>query len=51
MDTIVMIMFGAVLTMTTALTFFEVRRIRKRLEAQGSGSAVEAKASASTVRV
>jgi len=32
MDTILLIMFGAVLSMTTALTFMEVRRIRKRLE-------------------
>jgi hypothetical protein len=32
MDTILMIMFGALMSMTTALTFIEVRRIRKRLE-------------------
>lgn len=50
MDTILMIMFGAVLTMTTALTFFEVRRIRKKLEAQGGSSPVESKATA-TARV
>ena len=32
MDTILLIMFGALLSMTTSLTFIEVRRIRKRLE-------------------
>ena len=31
--TILIIMFGALLSMTTALTFMEVRRIRKHLEA------------------
>jgi len=29
---ILVIMFGALLSMTTALTFMEVRRIRKHLE-------------------
>jgi hypothetical protein len=29
---ILLIMFGALMSMTTALTFIEVRRIRKRLE-------------------
>ena len=32
MDTILVIMFGALLSMTTSLTFIEVRRIRKRME-------------------
>jgi uncharacterized membrane protein YidH (DUF202 family) len=29
---ILLVMFGALISMTTALTFMEVRRIRKRLE-------------------
>lgn len=32
MDTTLVIMFGAVLVMTTALSFMELRRIRKSLE-------------------
>jgi len=32
MDTIVMIMFGSVLCTMTALSFIELRRIRKKLE-------------------
>jgi hypothetical protein len=32
MDTIVMIMFGSVLCTMTALSFMELRRIRKKLE-------------------
>jgi hypothetical protein len=47
MDTILLIMFGALMSMTTALTFMEVRRIRKKLEAtqpsvQGKTSTAEA---------
>jgi hypothetical protein len=34
MDAIVMIMFGCLLSTTTALTFMEVRRLRKKLEAK-----------------
>jgi hypothetical protein len=34
MDNIVMILFGSVLCMTSALTFMEIRRIRKKLEAK-----------------
>ena len=34
MDTIVMILFGSVLCTTGALTFMEIRRIRKKLEAK-----------------
>jgi len=34
MDTIVMIMFGAVLCSVSALNFMELRRIRKRLESK-----------------
>jgi|GEM_PF-2811680 len=36
MDTILVIMFLAVISMTTAITFMEVRRIRKRLEANSA---------------
>ena len=32
MDTILVIMFAAVICMTSALTFMEVRRIRKNME-------------------
>jgi hypothetical protein len=32
MDTIVIIMFGSVLCSVTALSFMELRRIRKKLE-------------------
>jgi hypothetical protein len=32
MDNILMILFGSVLCTTSALTFMELRRIRKRLE-------------------
>ncbi len=32
MDSIVMIMFGSVLCTMTALSFMELRKIRKRLE-------------------
>jgi hypothetical protein len=34
MDMMVLIMIGSVLCVTTALTFVELRRIRKRLEAK-----------------
>ena len=34
MDTIVMIMFGSVLCTMTALSFIELRRIRKKLESK-----------------
>ena len=34
MDTILVIMFAAVICMTSALTFMEVRRIRKNMEAR-----------------
>jgi hypothetical protein len=34
MDNIVMILFGSVLCTTSALTFMEIRRIRKKLEAK-----------------
>lgn len=32
MDTILLIMFGALISMTTALNFMEVRRIRKKMD-------------------
>ena len=38
MDGILFIMFGAVISMTTALTFMEVRRIRKALQARSVSS-------------
>jgi hypothetical protein len=38
MDSIVMIMFGSVLCTMTALSFMELRKIRKKLEKQQSGS-------------
>ena len=34
MDSIVLIMFGAVISMTTAVTYMEVRKIRKVLESE-----------------
>jgi hypothetical protein len=34
MDTIVIIMFASVLCTTTALSFMELRRIRKKLESK-----------------
>ncbi len=36
MDTIVMIMFASVLCSVTALSFMELRRIRKKLESKES---------------
>lgn len=39
MDTIVMIMFGSVLATMTALSFIELRRIRKKLEHPQSATA------------
>jgi hypothetical protein len=38
MDTIVMIMFGSVLCTMTALSFIELRRIRKKLESRQGNS-------------
>jgi hypothetical protein len=38
MDTIVMIMFGSVLCTMTALSFIELRRIRKKLESRQENS-------------
>ncbi len=31
---VLLVMFGSVITVTTALTFMELRRIRKKLEAK-----------------
>jgi len=39
MDTTLVIMFLAVISMTTAITFMEVRKIRKRLEANSAAAA------------
>jgi len=39
MDTIVMIMFASVLCTMTALSFIELRRIRKRLETKPDSKA------------
>ncbi len=36
MDTIVIIMFGSVLCSVTALSFMELRRIRKKLESNSA---------------
>jgi hypothetical protein len=38
MDTIVMIMFGSVLCTMTALSFIELRRIRKKMESRQENS-------------
>jgi hypothetical protein len=38
MDTILLIMFAAVICMTSALTFMEVRRIRKGMDARATSS-------------
>jgi len=46
MDTILLIMFGAVISMSTALTFMEVHKIRKNLEAKPSAIAKERTAGA-----
>lgn len=35
MDTIVLIMFASVISTMTALSFIELRRIRKKLESKG----------------
>jgi len=34
MDAILMILFGSLISTTTALTFVEVRRLRKKLESK-----------------
>lgn len=36
MDTIIMVMVGSWISVTTALTFVEVRRIRKKIENRGT---------------
>jgi hypothetical protein len=41
MDTIVFIMFGSVLCAMTALSFMELRRIRKKLESKAKDSALK----------
>jgi hypothetical protein len=38
MDTLMMILFGSVLSAMTALSFIEVRRIRKKLESKGEAN-------------
>jgi hypothetical protein len=38
MDTLMMILFGSVLSAMTALSFIEVRRIRKNLESKGESN-------------
>jgi hypothetical protein len=40
MDNIVLIMFGSVLCAMTALSFMELRRIRKKLESKAKDSAL-----------
>jgi hypothetical protein len=44
MDGILFIMFGALISMGTALTFMEVRRIRKHLESRSSSVPPKTKA-------
>jgi hypothetical protein len=44
MDSILVIMFAAVICMTTSLTFMEVRRIRKRMDARSESVAKNADA-------
>ena len=39
MDTIVLIMFASVISTMTALSFIELRRIRKKLESRAEGRA------------
>jgi hypothetical protein len=39
MDTILLVMVGSWISVTTALTFLEVRRIRKKMDARSSTSA------------
>jgi hypothetical protein len=34
MDSILFVMFGSVITVCTALTFMEVRRIRKKMDSR-----------------
>jgi hypothetical protein len=41
MDNIVLIMFGSVLCAMTALSFMELRRIRKKLESKAKDSALK----------
>jgi len=36
MDSIIFVMIGSLLCVTTALTFMEVRKIRKKLEKSGN---------------
>jgi hypothetical protein len=38
MDTLMMILFGSVLSAMTALSFIELRRIRKKLESKEANS-------------
>jgi hypothetical protein len=40
----VLVMFGCLLCTMNALIFIEVRRIRRKMEQQGSGSGTEKKA-------
>jgi len=44
MDNIVFIMFGSVLCAMTALSFMELRRIRKKLEAANASNVKEMRA-------
>ena len=46
MDTILLIMFAAVFCMTSALTFMEVRRIRKNMESRAVSAAKNSAAGA-----
>jgi hypothetical protein len=44
MDNIVLIMFGSVLCAMTALSFMELRRIRKKLDSTSKDGAVKLRA-------
>jgi hypothetical protein len=51
MDGIVFIMFAALISMTTSLTFMEVRRIRKKMETQSETRTHPLGAKATTAQV
>jgi hypothetical protein len=50
MDTIVIIMFGSVLCSVTALSFMELRRIRKKLESNSTLVSLSPSSQATTPR-
>ncbi len=50
MDTIVIIMFGSVLCSMSALSFMELRRIRKKLESNSALASLSPNSQATTPR-